>query len=90
MQKEINYKDYHFIIDVQLNTNVERHPGGKCFSTIVISNQTGSRTYYKVRKVENKFLKKEIEEFEKDMREFVDNNDVVPEEVQILLDLGFK
>jgi len=91
MIKEFIYKDYAFIIDVELNTQVERTPNGRRYSTIIISNTSGPKRYNKVKKVENQYLRKEILEFEEDMKDFVDkNDDYLSDEEKVLNILGFK
>jgi len=90
MIKETDYKKYHFIISVDINTTIERTPNGKRYSRIIISNTTGYRTYYKNKQVETKNLKSELEAFEEDMIKFVDSDDeILSETEQMLVDLGF-
>lgn len=89
MNKQFDYKGYHFNMCVKLNTMVERHPNGKRYHT-VICNDMGATNYYHSKEVLDESLVLQIAFEEELAKKFVDDreNGRTPLD-QRLSDLGF-
>lgn len=91
MKKQIDYRGYTFLMEVELNAIVERRPnGGRRHTINVLCIDMGSSYRVKV-DAEDSQLVQTIKDCEKDLRDWVDaeleGNHLVPD--KRLTDLGF-
>lgn len=91
MKKQIDYRGYTFLMEVELNALVERRPNGRRRHVVnVLCIATGSAYRVKV-DAEDSQLVQTIKDCEKDLRDWVDaelgGNHLVPD--KRLTDLGF-
>ena len=90
MNKEFEYRRYHFNIKVKLNTRVAKCSDGPVYHT-VITNCMDFDNYYVTEEVKDEFLTIAVEDAERLAKKYVDKElDEVPTPDSRLKELGFK